>query len=87
MLKQYVKGKSNPEGMKIFEYVTSEGFVINFGIYQGKKHFLMKIPKNWVRGLRCHAIIAKSQKWIAHFLYSYFTTISLIESLLDRDLL
>lgn len=84
-LKQFVRGKPNPEGLKNFVCAASNGLVLDFEIYQGKNTFLHEETKHL--GVGPSAVIRLSEtlpEGTHIFVDRYFTTIPLLEYMLKK---
>ncbi|KAJ8933005.1 hypothetical protein NQ318_003670 [Aromia moschata] len=86
-IKQFVRGKPNPEGLKNFVCATPTGLVLDFEVYQGKDTFLDNTAKDL--GVGPSAVVRLVQtlrEGSQIFMDRYFTTIPLLEYLLDNKL-
>ncbi|KAJ8939889.1 hypothetical protein NQ318_023229 [Aromia moschata] len=86
-IKQFVRGKPNPEGLKNFVCATPTGLVLDFEVYQGKDTFLDNTAKDL--GVGPSAVVRLVQtlrEGFQIFMDRYFTTIPLLEYLLDNKL-
>ncbi|KAL3216925.1 hypothetical protein MRX96_032713 [Rhipicephalus microplus] len=84
-LRQYVKGKPRPLGLKNFVVTTSEGLVMDFEIYQGKSTPLAETSL----GLGPNAVLRLVRtlpEKSSIFFDRYFTTIPLLDELLKKGI-
>lgn len=87
-IKQYVRGKPNPEGLKNFVCATPAGLVLDYEIYQGKGTLLETSDENLGVGPSAVIRLAKSLKpGTQVFIDRFFTTIPLLEHLLTKRIL
>lgn len=87
-MKQFVRGKPNPEGLKNFVCATPTGLILDFEIYQGKGTFLQQNITNL--GVGPSAVIRLSETLLegTHiFVDRYFTTMPLLEYMLQKNIL
>lgn len=87
--KQYVKGKPNPWGIKIFMLCGRSGFVYDFLLYQGTSTEFCK--KNYKQFGLSTAVVLKLTEHITkegHFLYfdNYFLTYQLFKVLQQKKI-
>lgn len=86
-LKQFVRGKPNPEGLKNFVCAAPDGLVLDFEIYQGKNTFLNENSKNLGIGPSAVIRLSETLKEGTHiFIDRYFTTIPLLENMFDKKI-
>ncbi|CAH1962189.1 unnamed protein product, partial [Acanthoscelides obtectus] len=80
-MKQFVRGKPNPEGLKNFVVAAPDGLVVDFELYQGKNTF----PDDSVKrlGVGPSAVVRLGRTLFPGTVYCdrYFTTIPLLEYL------
>ncbi|KAH7945339.1 hypothetical protein HPB49_009797 [Dermacentor silvarum] len=84
-LRQYVKGKPRPLGLKKFVVTTSEGLVMDFEIYQGKSTPLAETSL----GLGPNAVLRLVRtlpEKSSIFFDRYFTIIPLLDELLKKGI-
>lgn len=87
-MKQFVRGKPNPEGLKNFVCATPKGLVLDFEIYQGKNTFLDFDVKNL--GVGPSAVVRLSRSLLSGtriYIDRYFTTIPLLDYMLNKSIL
>ncbi|KAG5877705.1 hypothetical protein JTB14_021669 [Gonioctena quinquepunctata] len=86
-MKQFVRGKPNPEGLKNFVCAAPDGLVLDFEIYQGKNTFLHEESKNL--GI-CPSAVIRSAETLKEGSYisidRYFTTIPLPEHIFEKKI-
>lgn len=86
-VKQFVRGKPNPEGLKNFVCATPEGLILDFEIYQGKGTLLEAIDVNLGVGPSAVLRLTRSLKPATQvFIDRFFTTIPLLEHLLRKNI-
>lgn len=84
-IKQFVRGKPNPEGLKNFVCATPEGLVLDFEIYQGKGTLLQACDVDLGVGPSAVIRLTNSLGPGSHvFMDRYFTTVPLLEYLLTE---
>lgn len=87
-IKQFVRGKPNPEGLKNFVCATPKGLILDFEIYQGKNTFLQADVAEM--GVGPSAVVRLSTTLLegTHiYVDRYFTTVRLLEYLLNKNIL
>lgn len=85
LLKQYVKGKPRPVGLKNFVVTTSKGLVVDFEIYQGKT---TPLPETQY-GLGPAVVLRLAStlpEGSSLYFDRYFTTVPLIQKLSEKNL-
>lgn len=86
-VKQFVRGKPNPEGLKNFVCATPEGLILDFEIYQGKGTLLEACDVNLGVGPSAVIRLTRSLKpGTQVFVDRFFTTIPLLEYLLNKNI-
>lgn len=86
-LKQFVRGKPNPEGLKNFVCAAPDGLVLDFEIYQGKSTFLNEKSKDLGIGPSAVIRLSETLKEGTHiFIDRYFTTIPLLEHMFEKKI-
>lgn len=86
-MKQFIRGKPNPEGLKNFVCATPDGLILDFEIYQGKNTFLHEKSKNLGIGPSSVIRLTETLKEGTHiFIDRYFTTIPLLEYMLEKKM-
>lgn len=87
-IKQFVRGKPTPEGLKNFVCATPQGLVLDFEIYQGKGTLLEVCDVDLGVGPSAVIRLIQSLSPGTHvFIDRYFTTVRLLEYLLDKNIL
>ena len=87
-MKQFVRGKPNPEGLKNFVCATPKGLVLDFDIYQGKNTFLGNKRQNLGVGPSAVVKLSETLSEGTHiYVDRYFTTMGLLEHMLDKNML
>lgn len=84
-IKQFVKGKPNPEGVKVFVLASQIGMVLDFIVYQGKG----TLPPNSIDefGVGGNVVIHLSQSLLpGHHIFfdRFFTSPKLMKCLLEK---
>ncbi|KAG5879615.1 hypothetical protein JTB14_018802 [Gonioctena quinquepunctata] len=86
-VKQFARGKPNPEGLKNFVCATPEGLILDFEIYQGKGKLLEDCDVNLGVGPGAIIRLTRSLKpGTQVFIDGFFTTIPLLEYLLTKGI-
>ncbi|XP_068082115.1 piggyBac transposable element-derived protein 3-like [Anabrus simplex] len=87
-LKQYVKGKPNPVGLKNYVLASPQGLVLDFFIYQGANTWPDGKP-NQEYGIGGSVVLKLTENLNrGHVLYfdRYFTSVPILEHLLNRGI-
>ena len=81
--KQYIKGKPNPWGIKVWCAAdSSTGYLLDFNIYTGK------VKDNMPHGSGYYVVSKLGERFFGkyhHFFYDYFFSIQLAQDLLVMD--
>jgi hypothetical protein len=83
-IKQYIRGKPTPWGIKIFMLCNSNGIILTFDVYQGKKTILTEEQKQFGLGPGMVLALAGRVQLRPHtkiFFDNFFTSIPLLEEL------
>ena len=87
-MKQFVRGKPNPEGLKNFVCATPKGLILDFEIYQGKHTFLDNEVTHLGVGPSAVVKLGATLLEGTHiYVDRYFTTLPLIEYMLNKNIL
>lgn len=88
-IKQYVKAKPHPWGIKLFLLCGRSGITYNFMIYQGKTtEYNQDLVKKYGQGATIVLSLSKDLEKGKHYLYcdNYFTSYNLIELLNQKSI-
>ncbi|XP_049840941.1 piggyBac transposable element-derived protein 3-like [Schistocerca gregaria] len=88
-MKQCVRGKPNPEGLKNFVLAAPSVLVLDFEIYQDKGTFPQAIGQQLKQGIGFSAVLRLCQslpEGTLVFFDRYFTSVPLLESLAEKNL-
>lgn len=80
--KQYIKGKRSRFGIKLYELTTSDGYVVNLEIYQGKDSDMEKCGKT--NGIVLRLMEPYLNKGRHLFMDNFYNSIPLSENLLHN---
>lgn len=85
-MKQFVRGKPNPEGLKNFVCAAPDGLVIDFELYQGKGTFADETIKSLGVGPSAVVRLIRTLFPGTHvYCDRYFTTLPLLEYLYEQE--
>src|SRR5258705_13432532 len=88
-LRQFVRGKPNPTGLKVFVLASPQGLIFDFEVYQGKTTFPPGATENGL-GLGGATVIRMTetlQPGHALFFDRYFTNTALLQALIEFKVL
>lgn len=87
-LKQFVKGKPNPVGLKIFILASPNGLVLDFVVYEGASTWSGGQPNKdlGVAGTVVDYLLQRVPPGHTVFVDRYFTSINLLNHLLERKI-